>query len=396
MISIALIGVSGFAHWHYKGLLRLAKEGKARIAAATIINQDEEAAKCGVLRGMGCALYDDYRDMLNAWSGRLDLCVIPTGIHLHSRMTLAALKAGCNVLVEKPAAATVSEVDAMLAAQSKTVHFVAVGFQHIYVQEIQRMKQAICDGVIGDVRSIRCQGYWPRPDSYYTRNNWSGRLRVGEDWILDAPFNNGFAHWLNLLCFLGGSSFEKSARPRKLQAELYRARSIETADTACMRIETEASWPLLLWVTHSCLRVCADDVGPELEVRGSLGSLFWTQTGIRYCPKSGDGEYWPTKDAVLTRRDMYNAVFKKIRDADTFVCGLDIARMQTLCANAAFRSSSVNVIPPEFISEGCYEGERYIGINGIEQILSSAYDQEKLWSEMGVPWAHAGREVLLS
>ena len=37
--------------------------------------------------------------MLSAHEGGIDLCLIPTGIHWHARMTIAALRAGANVLV---------------------------------------------------------------------------------------------------------------------------------------------------------------------------------------------------------------------------------------------------------------------------------------------------------
>ena len=46
----------------------------------------------------GFKTFDDYRKMLDA--GLADVAVIATPSHLHYEMTLAALDAGCNVLVE--------------------------------------------------------------------------------------------------------------------------------------------------------------------------------------------------------------------------------------------------------------------------------------------------------
>src|SRR5690606_3088229 len=102
-IKVALIGVSGFAMFHYVNLMELAESGQICLVAATIINPDQEAAKCRSLLAIGAEIFEDYQTMLTTWEGRIDLCVIPTAIHQHAPMTIAALAAGCNVLVEKPA-----------------------------------------------------------------------------------------------------------------------------------------------------------------------------------------------------------------------------------------------------------------------------------------------------
>jgi len=373
--------------------MALQERGLLRLRAATIINQEEEREKCQVLREIGCELFDDYEEMLNRWKGRLALCVIPTGIHCHARMTIAALAAGCNVLVEKPIAATIEEVDAIRKSEEKASRFVAVGYQHIYAPEIRRMKQALLDGAVGTVEVIKCMGFWPRPDGYYRRNNWVGRLRVGEDWVLDAPFNNAFGHWLNLLCFFAGSRFEESASPRSVEAELYRARPIETTDTACMRIETEEGIPLFLWLTHSCARHQYHDSGPELEVRGTEGCLKWTPKAITYRSKAAVEKSWPVSTLEQMRNAMYDAVLRKAAGDDAFICGSDIARKQTLCANAAFESSSISSIAPDFLLEHEKFDDRYIVIKNIEEFCSEAFQREKLWSQMSVPWAHAGSKV---
>ncbi len=88
---IALLGVSGFSGVYYEDLILRAAEGSIDLKAATVINEEEEPAKCAGLRQAGCRIYRRYEDMLEAEHGRIDLCIIPTGIHLHAPMTLAAL-----------------------------------------------------------------------------------------------------------------------------------------------------------------------------------------------------------------------------------------------------------------------------------------------------------------
>jgi len=396
MINVALIGISGFAKWYYRDLARYAAEGKVHLAAAVVINPAEEAEKCQTLRDLGCELFTDYREMLRAWQGRLDLCIIPTGIHLHAPMTEAALAAGCHVLVEKPAAATVAEVDAMQRASEQAGRFVAVGFQHIYAPEIARMKEALLGGAIGRIEVIKCQGLWPREASYYSRNGWTGRLKAGDTWILDAPFNNAFAHWLNLLCFLAGPERELSSDPVSVEAELYRTRPIESPDSACLRIETREGVRLLMWVSHSTTRHFPYDVGPVMEMRGSEGAMTWTPQGITLRRENGTSETWPVCEFEAYRQLVLDSALGKASGEPTFVCGLDIARNQTLCANAAFESSPVRLISSDYTTECGTSSDSLIGIPHFAEIFDESFQKEQLWSEMGLPWAVPGKRIDVS
>jgi predicted dehydrogenase len=382
MINVALVGVSGFAEFHYNELLALRQKGLVRLAYATVINQDQELAKCRFLKEVGCKLFTDFHAMLREGHGRIDLCIIPTGIHLHAPMTVAALQAGCHVLVEKPAAATVDEIALMKEAERLSKKSVAVAYQHLYGPEIMKMKRDILEGKIGCLLTVKSQGLWPRPEAYYKRNNWAGRLKCGDSWVLDSPFNNALAHWLNLVCFFAGANEETSANPSHLQAELYRAKEIESADTACFRVETSEGVTLCFYVTHSSV----ETIEPTIEIRGSEGSLFWTREGIMHRSQEQQSLLYPVSSEDEYRTYMYESLIRRLSGEKAFVCGLDIAEKQTICANGAFLSSRINDIPPDFI----VKGGGIVAIHGIRQICQTAFDREVLWSEMSVPWARPG------
>src|SRR5688572_30212274 len=144
---IALIGVSGYA----KIYLQLLEENRARVdlVAAVIINPQEEAAVVAEFKSYGVRIYGDFEQMRRAETGRIDLCLIPTGISWHARMPIAALRAGANVLVEKPLAGSVADVRAIRETERATGRFVAVGFQDVYVPEVTWLKERILSGVIG-------------------------------------------------------------------------------------------------------------------------------------------------------------------------------------------------------------------------------------------------------
>jgi len=390
MADVCIIGISGFGNVHYNDLLRQQKAGGVRLLGATVINPEEEVEKCAVLRSLGCQIYTDYREMLGQLGGRADVCFIPTGIHLHCRMTLEALRAGMNVLVEKPAAATVQDVRAMQLCERETGRFVAVGYQTMYAAEALWMKRAILEGRIGALRSIKCYGLWPRPDSYYTRNPWAGRLNFQEQWVLDSPFNNAFAHRLNMICFLAGTEPGKSAELEMIEAELYRAHAIESADTACMRILTRQKVPLYFFVTHSS-RETAD---PVVVVAGEKGTIHWTEQQTRLETPDGIEEF-ACGDWLSLRNNLVDAVCRRVSDPSTFICGLDIAIAQTICVNGAHDSSPVSEIDPRYICRQPEGQSVKTSVRGIKQDIEQAFKSEKLFSELGVKWARPGKKISL-
>jgi predicted dehydrogenase len=391
VFSAAIIGVSGFGGVHYQDLMRQVEQGHMKIIGATVINQEEEAEKCARLRELGCEIFGDYEEMLARLKGRIDLCLIPTSIHQHAPMTIAALRAGANVLVEKPAAATVSEVRAMQAAERETGRFVAVGFQTMYARETLLMKRAILEGKIGEVKTVKCRGLWPRLESYYARNPWAGKLKLGEQWVLDSPFNNAMAHQLNMICFLAGQELYRSARLDTIEAELYRAHKIESADTACMRILTKDHIPLYFWVTH-----CSEGLlNPEIVVRGTRGKIHWTFQTMRI-EADGNVMEMPCQPRIELRDAMLEAVLARLAGREAFICDLDIALAHTLAVNGAHASSAVHPVPEGFIQRSPLDDSMKIVIKDIDEIIARAFEEERLFSELDVAWAQAGRAVSLA
>ena len=224
---LAIIGVSGYGSIHLQLARESRERGEAQITAATIINPADEAANIAELKGHGTEIFTDHVEMLRAHAGRIDLCLIPTGIHWHARMTVAALEAGANVLVEKPLAGSLAEVEEVRRTEERTGRFVAVGFQDFYEPGTTWLKEELDRKVIGDIHSVRFLGVWPRSRSYFTRNNWAGRLRVDGMPVMDSPLNNAFAHFVMLsLFFIGRDTLALEG------AELLRAHAIESFDTA--------------------------------------------------------------------------------------------------------------------------------------------------------------------
>ncbi len=101
---------------------------------------------------------------------------------------------------------------------------------------IQELKKDVRDGVLGRPVRFKCLVLWPRPISYFQRNDWAGKIRSESGaWIFDSPVHNATAHYLHNLFFLLGDDPASSAMPLDVQAECYRVNAIENYDAAAVR-----------------------------------------------------------------------------------------------------------------------------------------------------------------
>lgn len=82
----------------------------------------------------------------------LDAVVLVTPTETHHDLVLQALAAGAHVLCEKPLAYDVPQADAMMAALRARGRFGKVGFLFRFSPVVERMKQLIEAGYIGDVQ----------------------------------------------------------------------------------------------------------------------------------------------------------------------------------------------------------------------------------------------------
>jgi predicted dehydrogenase len=343
---VALIGVSGYGRI-YLELARTAQaRGEIQLVAVVIINPEEEPAVESQLRQQGCRIYRDYSEMLQREAGQLELCLIPTGIPWHARMTIAALQAGANVLVEKPLAGSLAEVAAMREVERASGRFVSVGFQDLYSPVNRWLKQQLCTGAIGRLHTVRFLGLWPRPAAYFTRNPWAGRLHAQGRQVLDSPLNNAFAHFVNLSLYFAGGDPESAAHARVESAELLRANAIESFDTSVVKSRSPEGVAFWFGATHTCRELRE----PEIYLEGTTGRVEWKHE--RNCVivrADGRREERLLPDATANRQSMFDATLAKLNFPKTRVCGTALAEPHTAFVEAVHAAATVQTVPASLI-----------------------------------------------
>ena len=254
-IRIGIIGMGGFAGSHHHAVARLEERGHAKLICtcdprAELFVGEQQAWK---FSARGVQVFNDHRAMLDACHRNLDLVVIPTPIQLHAEMHEAATALGLPVYLEKPPTLDHAELEKMIVADTRAHKAAHVGFNFIIEQPRLALKERLLAGEFGTIRGATLAAMWPRPASYFTRNNWAGRLFIGDRVVLDSCFGNAMAHFVhNLLFWTGGPELYSWAKIAAVRAELYRAHAIEGADTFFVEADAAAGTTMRFALSHAC------------------------------------------------------------------------------------------------------------------------------------------------
>lgn len=252
---IGIIGMGGFAQEHHNAILRLEEAGEARLVCTCDPRMDQFEARQAELRfgARGVRLYTNYLDMLEACRSELDFVTVPTPIPLHAPMHRACVERGVPVYLEKPPTVNYAELEDMIAVDAKARRETVVGFNFIVEPERQELKGRLAGGEFGRVQRVDVHALWPRNATYYARADWAGRLLKGGQLVLDSCIGNAMAHQVHNGLFWGGADDLWSwGEIRRVQAELYRAHSIEGMDTAFIAAATRQNVDLRIAMTHAC------------------------------------------------------------------------------------------------------------------------------------------------
>ena len=148
-ITFAVVGVGRIGARHAE---QIAGTDGFQLAAVCDCSEEAIAKFSAESEAEGVQVFDDYQKMVDA--GPAQVMVIATPSHLHYDMTLAAIQAGMNVLVEKPMASSAKEGKEMLAAAERAGVFLTVHQSVRYQPDTQMIREVIESGQLGDVFSI--------------------------------------------------------------------------------------------------------------------------------------------------------------------------------------------------------------------------------------------------
>ena len=188
--KIGLIGLGNRSRAHLAAYGQL---GDVEVAALSDVQSDRmNAARVGP--AASAELYTDYRELIA--DDRVQAVAIATPNYLHAEMAIAALRAGKDVLVEKPIALDYPEALRVAAAARESGRVLAVGMQRHFKAAHRRIIETVRSGEIGRPYLFALNEY---------RGDWNSRT-----WRWPDPETGETTPWRHLRTLAGSSLLEFS------------------------------------------------------------------------------------------------------------------------------------------------------------------------------------------
>jgi len=169
MKNVAIIGCGLI------GQKRAKKLNQARLVACADVVR--EKAETLAKQYAGCTFSQDWREIINR--ADIDIVIVATLHAALAEIAVAAVNAGKHVLIEKPAAKTVAELQPIIAAAKKNNVLVRVGFNHRYHRAFRQARELVDTHAIGEMMFVRA------------RYGHGGRLGYDQEWRAKPELSGG-------------------------------------------------------------------------------------------------------------------------------------------------------------------------------------------------------------
>lgn len=191
-LKYALIGCGHVSGKH----LTAAEHNKLNVIALVDVNKDravEQKQKFDVCANAN--VYIDYLEMLD--KEKPDLVAVCVESDKHASVAIDCVNAGCHVIVEKPVALALCDIDT-LAHQANVHHVkVCVNYQNRFNAPVLKTHEAVEHGRFGKLFYCNATMRWNRDDAYYAQASWRGT------WAHDGGMLvNQCIHAVDILCWL--------------------------------------------------------------------------------------------------------------------------------------------------------------------------------------------------
>ncbi len=248
---VAILG-GGVGRQHLAGWLALG--GRAKVTAIV----DQDPAIPGELASMagGAKVFHDVDDFLRQTDVNIvDICLPPP---LHVPVAEKALRAGLNVVCEKPMAGSLLEAERVASVAASSGRLLVPVFQYRYGVGTRILDRLQREGILGQPLAATLETHWSRGADYYSRpwrGTWGGEF--GGAVLIHAMHIHDLATWL-----LGPAA--------RVAAMLdTRVNRVETEDCAAICLTTASGALLTSSITlgsaqdHSRMRLVFDRATAE-------------------------------------------------------------------------------------------------------------------------------------
>lgn len=214
MIHFAIVGCGHIANKHIEAISMTEGAKLTALCDTNVTRLDELKAKNNV------PVFTNMTEMLEQ-EHTIDVVCICTPSGLHTGLAVEAANAGKHLVIEKPMALTLEDVDAITHAVRRNGVKATVVHPNRYRPAIQYLKDALSREAFGKLSHVNVTVRWNRGQAYYDQASWRGTNAMDGGVLM-----NQAIHSLDLLVWLFGPVAEVKSLVDT------RIRNIEAEDTA--------------------------------------------------------------------------------------------------------------------------------------------------------------------
>lgn len=171
MLKVAILGTGAISDSHIQAYLKFADA--CQIVAFADLYPDKAKEKAARY-GLNAAVFKNHEELLQ--QAEFDVASICLPPFEHAPVSVALLRAGKHVLVEKPMATCLQECDEMIAAAQTSRRRLSVVAQNRFKTPMMKLKRVLASGLIGKVLHAQADSFWWRGANYYDlwwRGTWA-------------------------------------------------------------------------------------------------------------------------------------------------------------------------------------------------------------------------------
>jgi len=378
---IAVIGTGGHGGKHLAHAVRLHEQGRVRLAATADPNPP---ASDLVPEGTPC-----HPDGLALFAAeQVEIAVVSTPIQTHFDIASAAVRAGADLLLEKPTTATLVEYDALVALAREHGTRIQVGFQSLGCAAIPAIRERVAAGEIGEVVRYSAAGAWVRDEAYWRRARWAGKRALDGVVVADGVLTNPLAHATATALALAGATGRDDITG--IQLDLYRANPIEADDTSVAILGLRDGRRLTTAVTLAA----AHSTEPFVDVVGDRGTfrLFY-KIGVVH---TLDADGVVRREEVFGFGDLLENLLENRAQQSHDGAHTGPARLYApIAETGAFMRlvEAVVTAPAPIAIDGAHvdrhsdESGIHLVVRGVEDAIAEAIRTERTFAQLGAPFA---------
>jgi len=205
-LRFGIIGCGRISTRHIDALINNSEEAELTalydiVEDLALDKKDQYEAR---VKGANVKVHKSYEDFLE--DKNIDIVTIASISGYHGKHAIDSLEHNKHVLIEKPIALSLEEIDKIISLSKKKNKKVGVAHVNRFMPAVKKLMRALEEGRFGKLIHGTARTLWARDDNYYKVAPWRGTKEFDGGVLMNQCLHN-----IDLLQWMLGSQIERQA-----------------------------------------------------------------------------------------------------------------------------------------------------------------------------------------